>query len=128
MSCTYIDICPLTPGDRYIQPRNVHLLYKEQSLCLPSSYFISKTLFCSIKDVGLQGELNAPLSHAEEPSLRQHVVVQQRYVENLRRQIQIEQRQAESELETEQAHLQQQHSEGEWSFHLGWMLKGQSCR
>lgn len=74
--------------------------------------------------MGLQGEL----SHAEEPSLRQHVEVQQRYVENLRRQIQVEQRQAESELETEQAHLQQQHSEGEWSFHLGWMQKGQSCR
>lgn len=61
----------------------------------------------------LQGQLEAPLSHAEEPSVRQHVEVQQRFVENLGEEIQIEQRRAESELEREQARLQQQHSESE---------------
>lgn len=70
-------------------------------------------LFHSIKDVELQGQLDDPLSHAEEPSVRQHVEVQQRLVENLRQEIQIEQRRAESELEREQVHLQQQQSESE---------------
>lgn len=69
--------------------------------------------FHSIKDVELQGQLNHPLSHAEEPSVRQHVEVQQRFVENLRQEIQIEQRRAESELEREQADLREQHSESE---------------
>lgn len=39
--------------------------------------------------------------------------VQQRYVESLREEIQAEQRWAERELEREQAHLRQQHSESE---------------
>lgn len=59
----------------------------------------------------LQGQLDDCLSPVEEPTVRQHVGVQQRYVESLRQEIQAEQRRAERELEKEQAHLQQQHNE-----------------
>lgn len=59
----------------------------------------------------LQGQLGACPSPTEEPAARQHVEMQQRYVESLRQEIQAEQRRAERELEREQAHLRQQHSE-----------------
>lgn len=59
----------------------------------------------------LQGQPSAGVSRTEEPATRQHVEVQQRYVESLRQEIQAEQRRAEKELEREQAHLQRQHSE-----------------
>lgn len=110
MSCTYIDLCPLTPDDRYIQPMNISVLTQ------PIFHPRPNCLFHSIKEAEIQGQLDAPISHAEEPSVRQHVEVQQRYVENLRQEIQNEQRRAESELQREQAHLQQQHSESECSF------------
>ncbi|CAG13138.1 unnamed protein product, partial [Tetraodon nigroviridis] len=112
MSCTYIDLCPLTPDGRYRQPLNVSPSCTE--VVLPTQlifYLLWNCLFHSIKDVELQGQLDVPLSRAEEPSVRQDVEVQQRFVENLRQEIQLEQRRAESELEREQAHLQQQHSE-----------------
>lgn len=64
----------------------------------------------------LPGQPGACLSPAEEPTIRQHVEVQQRYVESLRQEIQAEQRWAERELEREQAHLRQQHSESERNF------------
>lgn len=59
----------------------------------------------------LQGQLGDCLSPAEEPAVRQHVEVQQCYVESLRQEIQAEQRRVERELERDQAHLQQQHNE-----------------
>ncbi|XP_044023111.1 stAR-related lipid transfer protein 9 isoform X2 [Siniperca chuatsi] len=65
----------------------------------------------SVEEVKLQGQLGACLSPSEEPTARQRVEVQQRYVESLRQEIQAEQRRAERELEREQAHLRQQHSE-----------------
>ncbi|XP_070776842.1 uncharacterized protein stard9 [Enoplosus armatus] len=80
MTCTYIDLCPLTPDH-------------------------------SVEEVKLQGQLGACLCPSEEPTARQRVEVQQRYVESLRQEIQAEQRKAERELEREQAHLRQQHSE-----------------
>nr|XP_046268168.1 stAR-related lipid transfer protein 9 isoform X2 [Scatophagus argus] len=80
MSCTYIDLCPLTSDHSVEEPK-------------------------------LQGQLGAGLPPSEEPIARQHVEVQQRYVESLRQEIQAEQRRAERELEREQAHLRQQHSE-----------------
>lgn len=107
MSCTYIDLCPLSPDNRYVHLLNVIVLTR--SIFHPRH----NCLFYSIKEAELQGQLDAPLSHAAEPSVRHHVEVQQRYVENLRREIQTEQRRAESELEREEAHLQQQHGESE---------------
>lgn len=77
----------------------------------------SVCLFYSVEEVKLQGQLGACLSPAEEPTIRQHVEVQQRYVESLRQEIQAEQRRAERELEREQAHLRQQHNESKYSFH-----------
>lgn len=68
-------------------------------------------LLYSVEDVKLQGQLGACLSPSEEPTARQRVEVQQRYVESLRQEIQAEQRRTERELEREQAHLRQQHSE-----------------
>ncbi|XP_054470276.1 stAR-related lipid transfer protein 9 [Anoplopoma fimbria] len=65
----------------------------------------------SVEDVKLQGQLGACLSPSEEPTARQRMEEQQRYVESLRQEIQAEQRRAERELEREQAHLRQQHSE-----------------
>ncbi|XP_044230583.1 stAR-related lipid transfer protein 9 isoform X1 [Thunnus albacares] len=65
----------------------------------------------SDKQVELQGQLGASLSPSEEPTARQRVEEQQRYVESLRQEIHSEQRRAERELEREQAHLRQQHSE-----------------
>lgn len=99
-------------GTIYTASKCQSLMYRE--VVLPTqliSYLRCNCPFPSIKDVELQGQLDGPLSHAEEPSVRQHVEVQQRFVENLRQEIQIEQRRAESELEREQAHLQQQHGE-----------------
>lgn len=110
MSCTYIDLCPLTPDDRYIRPVNLSVLTQ------PIFHPRFNCLFHSTKEAEIQGQLDAPISHAEEPSVRQHVEVQQRYVENLQQEIQNEQRRAESELQREQARLQQQHSESECSF------------
>lgn len=110
MSCTYIDLSPMTPDDRYIQPLNVGVLPQ------PLSHLRPNCPFRSINKVEIQGQLDAPISPAEEPSVRQHVEVQQRYVENLRQEMQLEQRRAESELQREQAHLRQQHSESEHSF------------
>ncbi|XP_041668155.1 stAR-related lipid transfer protein 9 isoform X2 [Cheilinus undulatus] len=80
MTCTYIDLCPLSPDH-------------------------------SAEEVKLQGQLGDCLPPSEEPTARQRVEVQQRYVESLRQEIQAEQRRAERELEREQAHLRQQHSE-----------------
>lgn len=67
--------------------------------------------FQSGKEVKLQGQPSAGVSRTEEPATRQHVEVQQRYVESLRQEIQDEQRRAEKELEREQAHLRRQHGE-----------------
>lgn len=67
--------------------------------------------FQSAEEVKLQGQPSAGVSRTEEPATRQHVEVQQRYVESLRQEIQAEQRRAEKELEREQAHLQRQHGE-----------------
>ncbi|XP_042356076.1 stAR-related lipid transfer protein 9 isoform X2 [Plectropomus leopardus] len=80
MTCSYIDLCPLSP-DR------------------------------SVEEVKLQGQLGASLSPSEELTARQRVEEQQHYVESLRQEIHAEQRRAERELEREQAHLRQQHSE-----------------
>ncbi|KAM6968655.1 uncharacterized protein stard9 [Tautogolabrus adspersus] len=80
MTCTYIDLCPLSPDH-------------------------------SVEEVKLQGQLGDCLSPSEEPTARQRVEAQKRYVESLRQEIQAEQRRAERELECEQDHLQQQHSE-----------------
>nr|XP_019953683.1 PREDICTED: stAR-related lipid transfer protein 9 isoform X1 [Paralichthys olivaceus] len=80
MTCTYIDLCPLTPDH-------------------------------SVEGAKLQEQLGACLSGSEEPTVRQRVEEQQRYVESLRQEIQAAQRRAEGELEREQAHLRQQHAE-----------------
>ncbi|XP_058470939.1 stAR-related lipid transfer protein 9 isoform X2 [Solea solea] len=80
MSCTYTDVCPLSPD-------------------------------LSVEEAKLQEQLGASFSTSEEPTVRQRVEEQQRYVESLRQEIHAEQRQAERELEREQAHLRQQHSE-----------------
>ncbi|XP_039992589.1 stAR-related lipid transfer protein 9 isoform X2 [Xiphias gladius] len=80
MTCTYIDLSPLTPDH-------------------------------SVEEVKLQGQLGTCLSPSEEPTARQRVEEQQRYVESLRQEIQAAQRRAERELEREQAHLRQQHTE-----------------
>ncbi|XP_049917577.1 stAR-related lipid transfer protein 9 isoform X2 [Epinephelus moara] len=86
MTCTYIDLCPMTPD-------------------------------LSVEEVKLQGQLGASLSPSEEPTARQRVEEQQRYVESLRQEIQAEQRRAERELEREQAHLRQQHNDiQQWIF------------
>uniref|UniRef100_A0A8C2XMM0 START domain-containing protein n=1 Tax=Cyclopterus lumpus TaxID=8103 RepID=A0A8C2XMM0_CYCLU len=68
-------------------------------------------LFYSVDDVKLQGQPGACLSPSDQPTARQRLEEQQRYVESLRQEIQAEQRKAERELEREQAHLQQQHTE-----------------
>lgn len=47
MSCTYIDLCPLTPDGRYMQPLNINLSCTERSFCPPSSYFISGVIVYS---------------------------------------------------------------------------------
>lgn len=81
---------------------------------LPSQsvfYPRSMCLFYSVEEVEVQGQLGACLSPSEEPTARQRVEGQQRYVESLRQEIQAEQRRAERELEREQAHLRQQHIE-----------------
>ncbi|KAM3594490.1 uncharacterized protein V6R79_008933 [Siganus canaliculatus] len=80
VSCTYLDLCPLTPDQRE-------------------------------EELELQGQQGTCLTPGEEPSARQHVEMQQRFVETLRQEMQAEQRRAERELEREQAHLRQQHSE-----------------
>ncbi|TNN56523.1 StAR-related lipid transfer protein 9 [Liparis tanakae] len=65
----------------------------------------------SVEDVTLQSQPGACLSPGEQPTARQRLEEQQRYVESLRHEIQAEQRKAERELEREQAHLLQQHSD-----------------
>lgn len=72
--------------------------------------------FCSVKEENLSQQVGACFSPSEETSARQRVEEQKRYVENLRQEIQAEQRRAERELEREQAHLQQQHTESENCF------------
>ncbi|XP_034050743.1 stAR-related lipid transfer protein 9 isoform X2 [Thalassophryne amazonica] len=65
----------------------------------------------STEELTFKGQPAACLSPSEEPTDRQRVKEQQRYVECLRQEIQAEQRQAERELEREQAHLRQQQIE-----------------
>ncbi|XP_060938499.1 stAR-related lipid transfer protein 9 isoform X2 [Limanda limanda] len=65
----------------------------------------------SVEEAKLQEQLGACLSGSEEPTVRQLVEEQQRYVEGLRQEIQAAQRRAEEGLEREQAHLRQQHAE-----------------
>lgn len=62
----------------------------------------------------LQEQPGASLSPGEEPTARQRVEEQQRYVESLRQEIHSEQRRTERELEREQAHLRQQQSESKY--------------
>ncbi|XP_028250655.1 stAR-related lipid transfer protein 9 [Parambassis ranga] len=64
-----------------------------------------------VEEAKLPGQLGACLSPSEEPTARQRVEEQKRYVESLRQEIHAEQRRAERELEREQAHLRQQHTE-----------------
>ena len=52
---------------------------------------------------------------SEGPAYRQRLEEQQRYVACLWEKIQVEQRRAEKDLEREQAHLRQQHTESEYS-------------
>lgn len=68
-------------------------------------------LLYSVKELKLQGQPGACLSPSEEPTVRQRVEEQQRYVEGLRQEIKAAQKQAERELEREQAHLRQLHAE-----------------
>ncbi|XP_023127727.2 stAR-related lipid transfer protein 9 [Amphiprion ocellaris] len=65
----------------------------------------------SVEEVKLPQQQGACLTPSEEPSARQRVEEQKRYVESLRQEIQAEQRRVERELEREQAHLRQQHTE-----------------
>ncbi|XP_047197507.1 stAR-related lipid transfer protein 9 isoform X2 [Hippoglossus stenolepis] len=65
----------------------------------------------SVEEAKLEEQLGACLSGSEEPTVRQRVEEQQRYVESLREEIQAAQRRAEEGLEREQAHLRQQHAE-----------------
>ncbi|XP_068436035.1 uncharacterized protein stard9 isoform X2 [Clinocottus analis] len=65
----------------------------------------------SVEDVKLQSQQGACLSPGEQPTARQRLEEQRRYVESLRQEIQAEQRRAERELEREQAHLRHQHTE-----------------
>lgn len=88
-----------------------------QSHCL-TLYFTLIYVFYSVEEVKLPGQLGACLSPSEELTARQRMEEQQRYVESLRQEIQAEQRRSERELEREQAHLRQQHSESKSSFHL----------
>uniref|UniRef100_A0A3Q3J684 Kinesin motor domain-containing protein n=1 Tax=Monopterus albus TaxID=43700 RepID=A0A3Q3J684_MONAL len=76
----------------------------------------------SIEEAELQGQPSACLSPSEEPTIRQRVEEQQRYVESLREEIQAAQRRAERELEREQAHLRQQHNEIQQ-----WILQEKRC-
>jgi len=68
--------------------------------------------------VTLQSQPGACLSPGEQPTARQRLEEQQRYVESLRHEIQAEQRKAERELEREQAHLLQQHRDSMSSLHF----------
>lgn len=79
---------------------------------------MSRVSFCSVKEVNLPQQVGACFSPGAEPSARQCVEEQKRFVESLRQEIQAEQRRAESELEREQAYLQQQHTESENSLHF----------
>ncbi|XP_051807030.1 stAR-related lipid transfer protein 9 isoform X2 [Acanthochromis polyacanthus] len=65
----------------------------------------------SVEEVKLPQQQGARLTPSEEPSARQRVEEQKRFVESLRQEIQAEQRRVERELEREQAHLRQQHAE-----------------
>lgn len=62
----------------------------------------------SVEGASCPGDVPPPWQRVEE---------QQRYVELLREEIQVEQRKAERELEMEQAHLKQQQSESEYAIH-----------
>ncbi|XP_047193627.1 stAR-related lipid transfer protein 9 isoform X2 [Scophthalmus maximus] len=89
MTCTYVDLCPLTP-DHSVEEAN-----PGEQLSLPAG---------------------------EEPTVRRRVKEQQCYVESLRQEIQAAQRRAERELEREQAHLRQQHTEIQQ-----WILQEKQC-
>ncbi|XP_061600188.1 stAR-related lipid transfer protein 9 isoform X2 [Cololabis saira] len=65
----------------------------------------------SVNGLKLPQEPGGCLAPSDEPAARQRVEEQKRYVESLRREIQAEQRRGERDLEREQAHLRQQHSE-----------------
>lgn len=60
----------------------------------------------SVEGAGRPGDAPPPWQRVEE---------QQRYVELLREEIQVEQRKAERDLEMEQAHLKQQQSESQYA-------------
>uniref|UniRef100_A0A3P8SU89 Kinesin motor domain-containing protein n=1 Tax=Amphiprion percula TaxID=161767 RepID=A0A3P8SU89_AMPPE len=88
---------------------------------LVSSWFLSLSFildhvpyFHSVEEVKLPQQQGACLTPSEEPSARQRVEEQKRYVESLRQEIQAEQRRVERELEREQAHLRQQHTESQF--------------
>lgn len=91
------------------------LFHHRFSVCASSVSCIS---FCSVKEATLPQQVGACFSPGEEPSARQRVEEQKRFVESLRQEIQAEQRRAERELEREQAYLQQQHTESENSLHF----------
>ena len=74
-------------------------------------------LFYSVEELKLQGQLGTCVSPNEDPTARQCVEEQQLYVESLRQEIQAAQRLAERELEREQAHLRQQHTESKYFLH-----------
>ena len=78
---------------------------------------VSLWLYYSVEEVKLQEQLGACVSGSEEPTVRQLVEEQQRYVERLRQEIQAAQRRAEEGLEREQAHLRQQHAESKCYTH-----------
>lgn len=91
------------------------LFHHRFSVCASS---VSCVSFCSVKEANLPQQVGACFSPSEEPSARQHVEEQKRFVESLRQEIQAEHRRAERELEREQAYLQQQHTESENSLHF----------
>ncbi|KAM9354828.1 stAR-related lipid transfer protein 9-like [Pholidichthys leucotaenia] len=84
MTCTYTDRCSFTTDDSSL---------------------------CSVEEAKLPLQLGVSLYPSEELTTRQRVEEQKLHVESLRQEIQAEQRRAERELEKEQAHLRQQHTE-----------------
>ncbi|AWP16267.1 Kinesin-like protein [Scophthalmus maximus] len=123
MTCTYVDLCPLTPDhsgfnlkssalspNRYILTSKFLSLFHPGSLCL----------YYSVEEANPGEQLSLPAG--EEPTVRRRVKEQQCYVESLRQEIQAAQRRAERELEREQAHLRQQHTEIQQ-----WILQEKQC-
>ncbi|KAM6912225.1 uncharacterized protein stard9 [Xenentodon cancila] len=114
LACTYGGFCP--PGN---DDRNRPILHacfipivKITALFIHNfSVSVSRVCLISVKGLKLPQELGSSAAPSEEPTARQRVEEQKRYVESLRQEIQAEQRRAERDLEREQAHLRQQHSE-----------------